>query len=120
MLELCLRISGGFESGGGASYTAVTGNFDGMGLSCGVLQWCAGQGSLQTLVKAIGASMGWDKAKSFFSSDIQQFSQLGPAAAIQWCLDKYIVSGGTAVSRGRRRAGRYSSGSPSPWRRRCS
>jgi hypothetical protein len=93
LLELCLKVSGGFESGKGPSYTDVAGNFDGMGMSAGILQWNAGQGTLQTLVANIGNAMGWDKAKTFFSSDIQQFSTLAPAAAIQWCLAHYIASG---------------------------
>lgn len=94
LLELCLRVSGGFESGTGPSYTSLTGNFDGMGISAGILQWNAGQGTLQALVRAIGNAMGWDKAKTFFSSDIQAFSQLpAGAAAVQFCLDHYIASG---------------------------
>jgi len=97
LLELCLKVSGGFESGTGPSYTTLTGNFDGMGMSAGILQWNAGQGTLQTLVTNIGNAMGWGKAKSFFSSDISVFAQLKPAAGIQWCLDHYIVSGGKSV-----------------------
>src|SRR5271157_1246611 len=93
LLELCLKVSGGFESGTGPSYTSLTGNFDGMGMSAGILQWNAGQGTLQTLVAAIGNAMGWDKAKTFFSSDIQQFSTLKPADAITWCLAHYIATG---------------------------
>ena len=49
LLTMCLQVSGTFENGGGATYDAVTGNFDGQGISVGILQWCAGQGSLQTL-----------------------------------------------------------------------
>jgi hypothetical protein len=93
LLELCLRVSGGFESGTGPSYTSLTGNFDGQGMSAGILQWNAGQGTLQTLVSNIGTAMGWDKAKTFFSSDIQQFSTLKPADAIAWCLAHYIANG---------------------------
>src|SRR5271163_348997 len=94
LLELCLKVSGGFESGRGPSYTSLTGNFDGQGMSAGILQWNAGQGTLQALVRLIGNAMGWDKAKTFFSSDIQAFSQLPAGApAIAWCLDKYIASG---------------------------
>src|SRR5271157_1423445 len=94
LLELCLKVSGGFEAGTGPSYTSLTGNFDGQGMSAGILQWNAGQGTLQPLVTAIGNAMGWDKAKTFFSSDIQAFSQLPAGApAVQWCLDKYIAAG---------------------------
>jgi hypothetical protein len=46
LLELCLKISGSFENGA-PDYHGVTGNFDGQGISVGVLQWNAGQGSLQ-------------------------------------------------------------------------
>ena len=93
LLELCLKVSGGFESGTGPSYTSLTGNFDGQGMSAGILQWNAGQGTLQTLVSTIGNAMGWDKAKTFFSSDIQLFSTLKPADAIAWCLSHYIANG---------------------------
>lgn len=48
-----LRITPGFESTGDP-YRAVEGSFDGMGLSCGVLQWNLGQGSLQPLIRAVG------------------------------------------------------------------
>lgn len=100
LLELCLSVSGKFESATGPSYTSVAGNFDGMGMSCGILQWNAGQGTLQTLVAAIGNAMGWDKAKTFFSSDIQQFSTLKPADAIAWCLQHYIETGTKSVDPG--------------------
>jgi len=94
LLELCLKVSGGFEAGTGPSYTSLTGNFDGQGMSAGILQWNAGQGTLQPLIKAIGNAMGWDKAKTFFTSDIQAFSQLPAGApAIAWCLSHYIASG---------------------------
>lgn len=98
LLELSLRVSGGFENASGASYTSLTGNFDGQGLSAGVLQWNAGQGTLQQLVAATAEKMGgWDRANSYFTSSLQQFSVLKGNAAIQWCLDKYIVTGGKNV-----------------------
>lgn len=100
LLELCLKVSGGFENAIGASYTSVTGNFDGMGLSAGILQWNAGQGTLQTLVKSIGNAMGWDKAKTFFSSDISVFASLNPQAGIQWCIDHYLTTGSTQIDPG--------------------
>jgi hypothetical protein len=99
LLELCVKITGSFENGA-PDYDAVTGNFDGMGLSVGVLQWCAGQGSLQTLLQRIGAKMGWDRAQSFFRSDIHHFAVLKPKEAIQWCLDRYIAEGSKEVDPG--------------------
>lgn len=100
LLELCLSISGKFEARGAASYTNVAGNFDGQGISCGILQWNAGQGTLQTLVKNIAALTGWDKAKSFFSSDISQFANLNGPAGIQWCTDHYLTTGTTQIDIG--------------------
>ena len=100
LLELCLHVSGGFENAQGASYTSITGNFDGMGISCGILQWNAGQNTLQMLINRIAAKMGWDKANSFFSSSLQTFAGLRGQAAVQWCLDHYIVSGGKDVDPG--------------------
>jgi hypothetical protein len=97
LLELCVKVSGAFENGAGASYTALAGNFDGMGLSAGILQWNAGQGSLQPVVLNIGNAMGWDKAQTFFNSDIHHFAVLRPAEAVQWCLDNYIEVGGADV-----------------------
>jgi hypothetical protein len=100
LLELCLKVSGRFENSSGPTYTTVSGNFDGMGISCGILQWNAGQNTLQTLVAQTAAATGWDKAKSFFSSDIQVFAGLRNAAAVQWCLDHYIMTGSTKVDPG--------------------
>lgn len=99
LLELCLTVSGMFEDGTARiDYDALTGNFDGQGISVGVLQWCAGQGSLQTLLQNIGGRMGWDKAQTFFKSDIHHLAVLRPAEAIQFCLDHYIAEGGTHVA----------------------
>jgi hypothetical protein len=47
-LETALSITGKFE---GSGYDNVTGNFDGEGLSAGILQWNYGCGSLQPLLK---------------------------------------------------------------------
>jgi hypothetical protein len=39
--------------------------------------------------------MGWDKAQTWFKSDIHHFSVLKPAEAIQWCRDHYLAEGKT-------------------------
>jgi len=52
-LAVLVKITGTFESSGDP-YEGVSGDFDGQGISCGVLQWNIGQGSLQPLVRAIG------------------------------------------------------------------
>ena len=48
-----VAITGGFENSGDP-YQGVSGDFDLMGISCGVLQWNIGKGSLQPMVVAVG------------------------------------------------------------------
>jgi hypothetical protein len=52
-LKSALEITGGIETDGNP-WAGVSNDFDGMGISCGILQWNIGQGSLQPLVKACG------------------------------------------------------------------
>jgi hypothetical protein len=49
--ERCLALSGAFETSTGFPdcFCGLTGDFDGMGMSYGVLQWNLGQGTLQPL-----------------------------------------------------------------------
>ncbi len=48
--EKALRITTTFETGRAFGFGGLTGNFDGMGLSFGLLQWNFGSGSLQPLL----------------------------------------------------------------------
>ncbi|OYY91943.1 MAG: hypothetical protein B7Y45_00125 [Sphingomonas sp. 28-66-16] len=52
-ISAALELTGHFEEAD-APWSAVSGNFDGMGVSLGVLQWNFGQGSLQPLVRRAG------------------------------------------------------------------
>lgn len=52
-LATLVAITGTFETSGDP-YQGVSGDFDGQGISCGVLQWNIGQRSLQPLVIAAG------------------------------------------------------------------
>src|SRR5262245_15753274 len=52
-LAVLVKVTGTFENSGDP-YEGVSGDFDGQGISCGVLQWNIGQGSLQPLVRAAG------------------------------------------------------------------
>ncbi len=52
-LEAVLAITGDFETDGDP-WTAVSDDFDGMGISCGPLQWNIGQNSLQPVVRRAG------------------------------------------------------------------
>ncbi len=49
----CLTLTGTFETGKPPleCFSAISGNFDGQGMSFGALQWNFGQGSLQRLLK---------------------------------------------------------------------
>ena len=55
-IALVISITGAFESAGDP-YVGVAGDYDGMGISCGVLQWNIGSNSLQPLVLAVGEAM---------------------------------------------------------------
>jgi hypothetical protein len=52
-VEAALEVTGHFESSTDP-WAGVSGDFDGMGISLGVLQWNIGSGSLQRLVKPLG------------------------------------------------------------------
>lgn len=52
-LAVLVQITGTFENSTNP-YEGVSGDFDGQGISCGVLQWNIGQNSLQPLVRAAG------------------------------------------------------------------
>ncbi len=53
LIYRCLALTGTFETGKGIPecFTGITGDFDGQGISFGVLQWNFGQNSLQPLLK---------------------------------------------------------------------
>jgi hypothetical protein len=55
-IKAAVAITPGFEVSGDP-YLGVSGDFDGMGISCGALQWNIGQGSLQPLVKRTGKTV---------------------------------------------------------------
>ncbi|KAK47813.1 hypothetical protein BG58_40945 [Caballeronia jiangsuensis] len=52
MIKKALSVTGRFEDSENP-FGAVSGNFDGMGISLGVLQWNIGSNSLQPLLKAV-------------------------------------------------------------------
>src|SRR5690349_2503801 len=53
LLKAALLVTGRFETTGNP-WAGVTNDFDNMGISCGILQWNIGMGSLQPLVKNCG------------------------------------------------------------------
>ncbi len=53
LIYRCMALTGTFETGKGfpECFAGISGDFDGQGMSLGVLQWNFGQGSLQPLLK---------------------------------------------------------------------
>ena len=87
-LETCLGISGSFEGGtGGPRYTTVTGNFDGCGISCGCLQWNAGQGTLQHLLSlTLG---GYPVADDPFAP-LFALKDMTPPQAVAYAIEQWV------------------------------
>jgi len=52
-IKILTSLVGRFENGS-EPYQGATGNFDGQGISCGVLQWNIGQQSLQPMIREAG------------------------------------------------------------------
>lgn len=77
--DACLKITGAFE---GRGYGTVTGNFDGMGLSCGILQWNIGSGTLQNQILSQVNLMAYD-----FPLPIHALVYLPAKDAVKWCKD---------------------------------
>jgi hypothetical protein len=55
-LVAAVTITPGFETSGDP-YQGVSGDFDGMGISCGALQWNIGKNSLQPMAKGAGEAV---------------------------------------------------------------
>ena len=63
-IALALNVSGSFE--GADDWRNLTNNFDGQGISMGLLNQCLGQGSLQPLLISM-RDRSYEPMKSFFS-----------------------------------------------------
>lgn len=83
VFDVCLKITSAFE---GAGFGTVTGNFDGMGMSAGIMQWNIGTGSLQAYILNHINPMAYQ-----FPEDITPLIKLPKAEALLWfkdiCLD---------------------------------
>ncbi len=78
---LALTISSGFEGNHPMDYAATAGNFDGMGMSYGLIQWNAGSGTLAPVLSAMR------------SADPVSFKAAFPPASNYAALDSAITSG---------------------------
>jgi hypothetical protein len=69
----CLALTGSFETGAAFPdcFAGLSGDFDGQGISFGVLQWNFGQGSLQPLLKRMCTNHG-ELARSTFCDRYDQ------------------------------------------------
>ncbi|MDR3641571.1 MAG: peptidoglycan-binding domain-containing protein [Humidesulfovibrio sp.] len=84
----CLALTGSFETGRRAPdcFAAMTGNFDGQGMSYGALQWNFGQETLQLLLQEMFAKHQDIAAKIFGGSlgQLQQAVNGGKEAALSF------------------------------------
>lgn len=81
----------------GSGYAAISGNFDGQGLSLGALQWCIGQGSLQPLLRRMDNEDN-ALARQIFGAQYDSFHNMlcsSLSAQISWAYS--INSGDTIV-----------------------
>lgn len=83
-LKTALELTGSFE---GCGFTEVTPNFDGQGISCGVLQWCLGQGSLQRkILQPYIVRHGSIDALDIFPEQIDILASETPKNAIRFSM----------------------------------
>jgi hypothetical protein len=92
LLDTCLRITGSYENGSPA-YDGLTGNFDGQGMSVGVLQWCAGQGSLGHLLAKIAELSSVEDIDANFSVPVSSMIEMSGAEQKQFVMDNFLPDG---------------------------
>lgn len=95
LLDLCLGVTGSFENGH-PDYDAVTGNFDGQGMSVGVLQWCALPGSLGTLVARIQSKIG-DQIDSYTSVPVSPLASMKGPEALEYVKTNFLDETGAVL-----------------------
>lgn len=86
-LEICLGISGRFEGGdGGPRWDLISGNFDGMWVSVGALQWNPGTGSIQKLINLTAGKM----ADTSTFGTIVALGRMNAASGTAYAVSKWI------------------------------
>jgi len=78
-IKAALKITGDFEGGG---YGSLAGNFDGQGVSAGILQWNLGQGTLQLLLGKYIVKFGPISENIIFPESIDHLAFLDRTDAI--------------------------------------
>ena len=90
-----LEITGHYE---GHGWDEVTGDFDQMGLSCGILQWNFGTGSLQErILKPYIALFGSIDALGIFPGPVDVTSTLTAKQALVYVRNKWLDSKGNPL-----------------------
>lgn len=91
LLDICLNISGSFEGRpGGPHWDLVSGNFDGMGISVGALQWNPGTGSIMRLLGDTFTAMA-TVPEEF--EDIHEMFLMKPKAARNFAIQTWTIPG---------------------------
>lgn len=76
------KITGNFE--GNKGFANLSGNFDGQGISAGVLQWNLGQGSLQPVLSEMLETTGYS---GLFAKEFAELAALNTYDAVQKSLE---------------------------------
>lgn len=96
-IEKCFNLTAAFEGGG---YAALSGNFDGQGLSAGFLQWNLGQGTLQPLLLAYwqanpkAFTMACTQYVDFYkrtmdlTQELLTVAHMDKASAVRWAIER--------------------------------
>ena len=84
--EKCLSLTAYFETGKKFAEACgiVSGNFDGMGISFGCLQWNLGQGSLQPILQAYFDHSGDDWRNDLNLKQLHQVLQMPRPSQLDW------------------------------------
>lgn len=88
LYDLAIQITSAFE---GSTYSTVTGNFDGQGISGGVLQWNLGQGTFQNFILNHINPMHYD----YFPVPIDRLTKISSDAAVTWAKDVMLYADGS-------------------------
>jgi hypothetical protein len=90
LAERCLALTGSFETSFGfpECFSELAGNFDGEGISFGVLQWNLGQGTLQPLLSSMLESDPNTMAEVFQDDmgDLKRVLRLPLERQVKWAL----------------------------------
>ena len=89
-LETALQITGSFE---GCGFGTATGDFDGMGVSAGILQWNLGQNSLQSkILDPYVKKMGTIALDRYFPRSVFVLLAMPPKQGVEYAR-KHMLNG---------------------------